>query len=407
MLQRASINKDRISLADWARKANLSDLQVMLSMASQPGIISFALGLPAPELFPSAAYSEAVREVLSGDERALQYGPPSQALRKHVVELMAQRGVECKEEQVFLTTGAQQAMNLLARLLLNSSGQVMTEELTYTGFRQIIESLQPDIISVPADFETGIDVDAVKSILAGGARPAFIYAMSDGHNPLGVSMSIEKRRRLVDIARHYNTPIVEDDAYGFLYYDSALAPPLRAFDEEIVFYIGSFSKILAPALRVGWIIAPTWLMPKLSIIKEATDIDTATLAQRTIAAFLDAGHLPDHLTRLRHEYGLRRDAMLSALEDHFCKTARWVKPTSGVFIWVELLERVNATQLLKVALEAEQVAFISGEAFCVNGNARARGCMRLNFSNSAPKRIEEGIARLARSLEKIAIRSAS
>jgi len=385
-------------LADWTHQVQRSTIQDMLAVTAQPGILSFALGLPAPELFPTEAYLQVMVQVLVSEPCALQYGPPWQPLKTHIVALMAQRGVVCREEQVFLTTGAQQGMSLLARLLLNSGGPVLLEETIYSGLQQAVEPFQPTLLTVPTDAETGMDVAAVASLLEHQAPPAFIYAISDGHNPLGVSMILEKRRRLVELARHYRVPIIEDDAYGLLWYDKMAIPPMRALEADWVLYLGSFSKILAPALRVGWIIAPEALLPKLSALKEASDIDTATFSQRTVAAYLATSHLSGHLVKLRQAYRARRDVMLDALHSYFPAGARWHKPSSGMFIWVELPPEVDTGEVLKAAVERERVAFLPGHAFGVGRSRHAAHCMRLNFSNCNIERIEDGIARLARML---------
>jgi 2-aminoadipate transaminase len=216
---------------------------------------------------------------------------PGEQIKQSVVQIMAQRGVICSPEQVFLTSGAQQGMSLLSRLLLDRHAPIVVEETIYSGILQAVEPLQPRILSVPTHPETGMDLDAVEAHLISGQRPAFMYAISDGHNPLGVSLSLEKRQRLVEIARRYGVPILEDDAYGFLCYDGEPLPPLRALEPDWVFYIGSFSKILAPALRVGWVILPEALVPVLSALKEGSDINTATFSQRTVAAYLEMGEL--------------------------------------------------------------------------------------------------------------------
>lgn len=390
--------RGQLSLADWAARTRQSALQQMLTAASRPDVISFALGLPAAELFPTEAFARAAAHVLAEDPRALQYSPPLRSLKGQVVELMARRGVTCREEQVFLTAGAQQGMSLLARVLLNHGGRVVTDELTYTGFQQVVEPFQPEVLTVPADPRRGMDLGALEALLERETRPAFVYAIPEGHNPLGVSMSGADRARLAELAAAYQVPVVEDDAYGFLSYDGANVPPVRAHDERWVFYVGSFSKILAPALRAGWLVVPEELTPALSVIKEASDIDTATFSQRLIAAYLAAGHLPGHVEALRREYGARRDLMLAALGEHFPPDARWNVPRAGVFVWVELARPVDTVRLLGVAIETERVAFLPGPAFSAGGSTRGGGCLRLNFSHCPPGRIEEGVARLAHAL---------
>lgn len=388
-----------LRLAEWARNISPSALQEMLTEASRPGIISFALGLPAPEFFPAAAFAQIAGQVLATDARTLQYSPHLQPLRRQVCELMKQRGVECFEEQVFLTAGAQQGMSLLARLLLEDGGKVITEKFIYLGFQQVLEPFRPEILTVETDPETGMDVEAVESLLRSGHRPAFIYSITDGHNPLSVNLHPAKRERLVELAKAYHVPIIEDDAYGFLNYSEAMSPPLRALNDRWVFYVGSFSKILAPALRAGWMIVPPELIEPLSIVKESADIDTATFTQRLINAYLESGQFPAHLANLCAHYNSRREMMAHALEACFPNEARWNVPESGFFFWVELPATINLDRLFKVAIEREQVAFIPGNAFSVPGAGRQTQSIRLNFSNSTPERIEEGIARLAKVLK--------
>jgi 2-aminoadipate transaminase len=393
MLEISSISRSELKLAEWTRSIQRSSLQAMLAQASSPDILSFALGLPAPELFPREELAIAAGKVLARGGEVLQYSPSFQPLKMQIVDLMAQRGILCHEKQIFLTMGAQQGMSLLVRLLLDVNSQVILDELAYTGFRQVIEPFRPRILSARVDAETGIDVDAIERLLDSGTRPVFIYIISDGSNPTGLSLGIEKRVRLVELARRYRVPIIEDDVYGFLYYDKSL-PPMRAHDDEWILYVGSFSKILAPGLRVGWVIVPEHLVSKLSIVKEASDIDTSNFSQRVISAYLDSGHLDSHLDNLRKQYKSRRDAMVYSLQKHFPKGAKWVTPTSGVFVWVELEDDIDTIAALKHAIEAEQIVFIPGHAFAIDENARARRCMRLNFSYTSLERIEDGISRL-------------
>jgi 2-aminoadipate transaminase len=383
----------KAELAGWARGLEQSALQKMLVATAGPGIVSFALGLPAVELFPREALAEAAERVLVGNAGALQYSPPLQSLKQHVRELMKQRGVNCREEQIFLTAGAQQGMSLLSRLLLEPGGSIITEELIYSGFQQVLDPFQPHVLTVSTDLETGMDVDAVEQYLKGGARPSFIYSITDGHNPLSVRLSSSKRARLVELAEQYRVPIIEDDAYGFLCYEDPL-PPLRALSDVSVFYVGSFSKILAPALRVGWLVVPEELILPLSVIKESTDIDAAPLSQRIVNAYLDTGGLRGQIDKLRTQYRLKRDTMLRALDENFLDAARWTRPNCGFFVWVELPPAVDVDELFRRALEDEHVAFIPGHAFSVN--KKRSSSIRLNFSHPTTAQIEEGIPRLAR-----------
>jgi 2-aminoadipate transaminase len=372
----------------------MTSLREIMDLASRPGVLSFAIGLPAADLFPHEALAEAAGRVLRSDPGSLQYGLPYRPLKTQIVELMAARGVRCTEEQIFLTSGAQQGMDLLSRMLLGPGGQVMMEWAVYDGIQMAVRLRDPEVLCVGSDPGAGIDVDEVAARLAGGARPAFLYLIPDGHNPLGVSLRLDARLRLVELARRYRVPIVEDDVYGPLYYDEEPPPPLRAFDAEWVYHLGSFSKILAPALRAGWMVVPAPMAIRLSPLKHAADLDTPALSHRVISAYLETGRLPAHLQTVRAEYRRRRDAMLAALRAHLPSEMRWSRPTSGMFVWAELPPGLDAAGLLRTAVEEESVAFSPGVTFCAGDRERGRRCLRLSFASHPPERIEEGIRRL-------------
>jgi 2-aminoadipate transaminase len=391
--------EEEIPFAAWTRQMTQSTLREILALLARPGLLSFALGMPAAELFPVRGYARAARHVLDTDPDALQYGMPLRRLRAHVVELMARRGVACTEDEVFITSGAQQAMSLLGQLLATPGDTVVTEALVYDGMLGSMRPLQPRVLTVPSDPRTGMDLDALEALLAGGERPSLVYAIPEGHNPLGGSMPPPARRRLAELARRYRVPVIEDDAYGLLDYDDGAPPTLHSYDPRWVLYVGSFSKVMAPGVRVGWVVAPPAVVQRLSILKQGSDLDVSTFAQRTLSAWLDDGGFGEHLSHLRAAYAERRDAMLAALRAHFPAEARWTRPRSGMFVWVEMPEGVDTTELLRRAVEEAGVAFVPGRAFCAAGGIRGGGALRLNFSRVTPDQIHDGIRRLGQVLQ--------
>jgi 2-aminoadipate transaminase len=383
-------------LAEWTHHIRRSALRQLVAVVAQPGITSLAGGLPDPALFPAAEYAAALSEVIARDPQSLQYRPPLRRLQEHIVDMMAIRGVRCAPEEIFITTGAQQALQVLAQLLLDPGGQVMIEKTIYSGMRQVLTSLNPQLIGVDSDLREGLDIEGAAAALTAGARPAFLYTIPTGHNPLGVTMSAERRRRLVALAGAYGVPLIEDDPYGFLQYDGEPIRPLRALDDAWVLYVGSFSKILAPALRLGWIVAPPVLVEKLTVIKESIDLETSALTQRAVAAYLDTGHLPQQIARLQDTYRLRRDALLGALARHMPADVRWTRPDAGMFVWVELDASADTWLLLDRAVAEKQVAFVPGGAFALHGEDNgARNCLRLSFASSTPEQIEHAVAAIA------------
>jgi 2-aminoadipate transaminase len=338
--------------------------------------------------------------VLPASPAALLYAMPCAPLKHQIVDLMAARGVACAAEQVFLTSGAQQGMSLLARLFVDPGADVVIEETVYEGIQLALQDLAPRLLTVPTAAATGMDVEAVAACMESGARPALLYTIPTGHNPLGVSLDRARRDRLVQLARDFALPVIEDDVYGLLCYDEAPPPPLRAQGERQVLYLGSFSKILGPALRTGWMVVPEELMPRLSALKHGADLDTPSLGQRLVAAYLESGDLSQHLARLRAEYRRRRDLMLECLAAALPPEVRWNRPAGGMYIWVELPAALDATALLDTAIESERVAFVPGEAFSPAGSRHANHCLRLCFTACPPEQIAEGIRRLGRAVER-------
>lgn len=366
-----------------------------------PGVLSLAADLPAAELFPMSAVAQASARLLADPAGFPELGTPFQPLKAQVVDLMAMRGIRCRPEQIVLTTGVEGALDLLGRLLLDPGSQVLLEETVSDKVRAALPTspISPEILTVSTDPTTGIDVDQVEALLAGGARPAFLYVIPEGHNPLGVSLGLEKRLRLLDLARAYEVPILEDDTYGFLSYDGHPEPPLRALDSQWVVYLGSFSMLLAPALRAGWIVLPDNPPARLALLPEAAELDVPSFSHRTISAFLEAGYLPEHLETIRAAYRRRRDTLLRTLQEHFPRGARWSHPSSGLYVWVELPAGIASNELLRDAVAQENVAFTPGSVFATRGGSHADQALRLSFGNNPPHRIEEGVQRLARVLQ--------
>ena len=373
-----------------------SRLRELALLPPRPGLLSLAGGLPAPELVPRTAYAEALREVLAGDASALQYGQPHEPLRVAIVELMRQRGVDCDRRQILLTSGAQQALSLAAQLLMVPGSQVLTEDHVYAGLRQALLPCRPSLLTVRTDLDAGMDVDAAEALLARGARPAFLYAIADTHNPCGVRLGRERRARLVALARRFGVPILEDDSYGLLHYDPDPLPALRALDAEWVLYAGTFSKIIAPALRLGWLLLPPRLASAAGVLKEAADLECSALTQRAVARLLGRG-FAGHLDRLRAGYRRRRDALLAALGEHFPESARWTRPPGGFFVWVELPPGLDGDRVCEEALAEAHVAVVPGSAFAASAGAPANR-LRLSFASCAPDEIRIAVERLGRLL---------
>ncbi len=375
-----------------------STLREIMAKAQGEDFISFAVGTPGTDLLPLDELGRATAEILGpGHHRVLQYGLPSAALKGHIVELMAARGVACRPEQVVLTTGSQQGMDLIARLLLDPGDAVVLEEAVYDGIQMAVRGRRPRVLPIPSDPETGLDVDALEALLATGERPRFLYVIPTGHNPMGTTIPAGRRERLLELARRHRLPIVEDDVYGHLGLDGEAPPALRAAEERWVFYLGSLSKVLAPSLRIGWAVVPEELATKLAALKHASDVDTSTFGQHVVAHYLSEGRFPDRLDRLRAEYRRRRDAMLAALERHLPEGARWNVPRSGIFVWAHLAAGADTTAILERAID-EGVAFCPGEAFASGDPASVRHSMRLSFADTTPERMEDGVVRLARAI---------
>lgn len=392
-------------MADWTAAVRPSMLYRLSRLfGTNPDVISFAGGAPDPGLCPTEELAQAAAHTMTSGSGALQYGRDLPLLKEQVTGLMSRRGVKCNPDQISITAGGQHAMDILTRLFLNPGGEVMLEELVYTGIQQTVMPFQPKIWTIPIDPETGLDLDVMGHHLASGAKPSFLYTIPEAHNPSGVSLNQEKRRSLVEIARRNRLPVVEDDAYGFLNYEDVTSRPLRALDQEWILYLGTFSKILAPGLRLGWIVAPEALTANIHVLKQLSMLSVAPLSQHIVATYLERNDFGSHLERIRHEYALRRDATLEAMRQHFPDEVQWSTPKGGLFIWAKLPEGIDTEDVVFRAVEEENVAFIPGKAFATDANNhRYDSYMRLTFARYGEDTLVEGISRLGRLLKKIVL----
>jgi 2-aminoadipate transaminase len=333
-------------------------------------------------------------------QRALQYGPIYPPLKEALAGLMQLRGVDVDPDDIFITNGAQQGLSVVGQLLLNPDSPIIVEQIAFTGIGQMIAERGAMPLTVSTDLECGLDVDKVEYLLKLTGQVRAIIEVPDFHNPLGVSIAPSQRARLADLSRRFRTPIIEDDPYGLLRYDGDNVPPLKAHDiDGGIIYLGSFSKILAPGLRLGWVVAPKPALGKLTVIKESQDLETSQLTQRAITEFIQRGWLAWHIERLKAAYALRRTTMLEALDREFPRAAQWSKPKGGIFIWVTLPEHVDTWSLLPRAVAEAKVAFVPGLAFSIHGGGESS--MRLNFSNATPDMIEGGIRRLGKMVREV------
>ncbi|HEY3348740.1 MAG TPA: PLP-dependent aminotransferase family protein [Thermoanaerobaculia bacterium] len=396
--------------AQRTQRITASMIRELLKLTEKPDIISFAGGLPAPEVFPIEAIRAATERVLSDwGTSALQYTTTEgyRPLRELLVRHMSRYGVKVGPENVLITSGSQQALDLIGKLLINPGDRVLTEAPTYLGALQAFNAYQADYLSVPID-DDGMDAGALDEQLRGG--PKFVYALPNFQNPAGVTMSLPRRRHLVERASALGIPIVEDDPYGQLLYEGEHLPSLVSLDAEThgcangektftgnVLYLSTLSKTLAPGLRIAWVVAPEVVISKLVQIKQGADLHTSTFCQYVAYEVARGGFLDRHVKVIRRVYGERRNAMLHALDRYAPPGVRWTKPAGGLFLWATLPEGFDTVKLLDEAI-AEKVAFVPGAAFYPTGGGERT--MRLNFSYAAPDVIDEGIQRLCRVIEK-------
>jgi 2-aminoadipate transaminase len=389
-LSNPALSKPAFTLAARAARMNPSVIREILKVTERPGIISLAGGLPSPDAFPVEAMREATHKVLRDAPReALQYaasegyGP----LREWVAAHLGAQGLACSPDQVLITAGSQQGLDLAAKVLIDAGSRVLVETPTYLGALQAFAPYEPQVDSVPSDAEGPLP----EALPAGPAR--FLYVLPNFQNPTGRLMSAARRGALVAQLARLGLPLLEDNPYGDLWFDQPPPPPLAAQNPAGSLYLGSFSKVLAPGLRLGYIVAPRELYPKLLQAKQAADLHTPSFNQRVVHEVIRDGFLDRHTPTIRALYKARRDAMQAALQRHLGGLLRWQMPAGGMFFWAELPAGLDALALLPRAVEAG-VAFVPGAPFYAS--QPAANSLRLSFVTVPPETIEAGIAILAR-----------
>lgn len=380
-----------------------SVIREILKVAQSPEVISLSGGWPEADLFPTEQLQEVAAHVMRETPReALQYGltDGSIGLRQLLAEQMQAQGVPAGPQNILITSGSQQALDLLGRILLDEGDCVIVEAPTFLGAVQSFKAYGPRFVPLPLDGD-GACVELLPELIS-RHKPKLMYLLPTFHNPAGVCLSLERRRRAVEIASEMGVPIVEDDPYGQLRYSGEPLPTLAALDSarcsahgprlgNTVIYLSTFSKTLTPGLRVAWAVAPVDVVQQLVMAKQGADLMTSSLSQEIAAEFIRRGWLPCQVARIRDTYRLRRDAMCAAIDDFFPSEASYYRPEGGLFLWVTLPEGLDATALLAEAA-VHQVAYVPGQPFFVDG--RGTNTLRMSFASVPPETIREGVRRV-------------
>jgi 2-aminoadipate transaminase len=384
--------------ASRTREMKSSAMRDMMAITQRPDVISLAGGLPETGSFPPQSFAAAAQRIAAEQcARALQYGPTDGLVevKECVVEVMAEEDMRVDPAEMIITTGGQQVIDLVTKTLIDPGDVIVAEGPTYPGAVPTFSSYQADVVHIDVDSE-GMRVELLDDVLdqldRDGRTPKFVYTVPSFQNPAGVTMSLERRRKLVEIAHRRELLVLEDNPYGLLRYEGSPQPTLRSLDGGVyVMYLGTFSKILSPGIRLGWVVAPPPVLEKLNLGKQAADLCTSTLTQLLVRAYFDQGIWREYVDSLNEIHRARRDAMLDALAEFFPRQAEWTRPAGGLFVWVTLPDFIDTTDLLARALR-DNVAFVPGEGAFLDG--RGRDSMRLNFSGSDEDTIREGIRRI-------------
>ncbi len=380
--------------SERAWKMKSSAIREILKITERPEVISFAGGLPAPELFPIEEIKEACVKVLEQNgAKALQYSltmgyPP---LRKFLADRLSKDGTKLTEENILITCGSQQGLDLVGKVFIDPGSFIVVEDPTYLGALQAFNAYGPHYTTVDMD-QNGIVIDQVGEAIR-KSKPRFIYVVPNFQNPSGITMSFERRKLLVELAQEYYIPIIDDNPYGELRYRGEDVPSIKGLGGDLVIQLGTFSKIILPGIRLGWIAASKEVMGVFERMKQGTDLHTNTLAQYVIYEYVKEGNLDRHIEKIKEAYARRMKVMLEALEEFFPEEITWTEPEGGLFLWVELPEGASASELLDKAI-SEKVAYVPGKFFFAREDKD--NTLRLNFCTMSEQEIVEGIKRLAR-----------
>jgi 2-aminoadipate transaminase len=380
--------------AERTKVMKSSAMRDLMALTERDDVISLAGGLPDTSTFPPDSYASLMSTVAAHScARALQYSPTEglATVKRCITDVMRAEDMEADEDEVLVTTGGQQVIDLVCKTLLDPGDVVVCEAPTYPGAVPTFCAYQADVVQVTMDRE-GMIVSELEATLdeleRTGRTPKFIYTVPNFHNPAGVTLSLERRHELVRIAGERELLVLEDNPYGLLRYEGAPLPTLRSLDDEFIIYASTFSKILSPGVRLGWACAPAPVLAKMNLGKQSSDLCSSSISQYFVSAYFESGPWEEYVRSLREIYRRRRDVMLDALAEHFPREAEWTHPLGGLFIWATLPDYIDTTDLLARALE-EHVAFVPGRAAYVDG--RGGSSMRLNFSGVGVEEIREGI----------------
>lgn len=385
-----------LKFADRMDGMKASDIRELLKLTARPEIISFAGGMPAPELFPVEDIKAAFNAVMAEQGQiALQYGQTEgwAPLRAQIAERMAKKNnVHTDPSNIILTAGSQQGLDFCGKLFLNPGDVVILESPSYLGAINAFNAYQPNFVEIPTD-ENGMIMEELDKALATTENVKLIYVIPDFQNPSARTWPLERRKQFMEIINKYEVPVIEDNPYGDLRFKGEFLPALKSLDEKgLVMYFGTFSKILSPGFRVGWICANDAIMEKLNLIAQAAVLQTATVNAMVISKYLDMFDIDEHVAKILPVYKHRCELMINTMKETFPPEAKFTDPDGGLFTWVELPDYVNTRDLAAKALEVG-VAFVPGSGFYPNGGNNH--CMRLNYSGQTDERIVEGVKKLA------------